>query len=134
MAREQDKVYDTDRLETTGTAQNGSNGTGTFPTDSASSARDAGLYDELDDEDGDDLDLLIDEDLNATDGDFRDENSEVGIREIPMSDLETEPGRLSSPEMADLSSPGEVDIEELDEHALDLTDLPADARLDPLEE
>ncbi len=136
MAREQDKIYDTDRLETTGAgAQDAADETRTFPVDSPSAARDAGLDDEIEDEDGDDLDLLLGEDdLNATDGDFRDDDSDPGFREIPMSDLNMAPSSLASPEMSDLNVPGEVDIEELDEHALDLTDLPADARLDPLEE
>lgn len=133
MAREQDKIYDTDRLETTGaSAQDPADETRAFPVDSPSSASDAGLDDEIEDEDGDDLDLMLDEDdLNATDSDF---SAAGGIREIPMSDLNLGSGGLASPEMSDLNVPGEIDIEELDEHALDLTDLPADARLDPLEE
>lgn len=57
-------------------------------------------------------------------------------REIPISDL---PGAqretlLQSPADADLNMPGEVDIEDLDSHSLDLTDLPEDAQLNPLEE
>ena len=136
MAREQDKTYDTDRLETTMPASgDAGDDTPAFPVDSASAARDAGLDDELQDEDGDNLDLLVDEDLNASDGDFDKLGTENGgIVEIPMSDLPGTPSGLGSPEMSDLNVPGEVDIEELDEHALDLTDLPADARLDPLEE
>ena len=102
MAREQDKIYDTDRLETTGAARPGAvDGKRMFPLDSPSSARDSGLDDELEDEDGDDLDLLVDEDLNATDGDFRDDDSDPGIHEISMCDLNMEPRRLSSPEMTD---------------------------------
>src|SRR5687767_5890177 len=57
----------------------------------------------------------------------------AGVREIPISDLADEfPARfLAAPELADLNTPGEIDIEELDE---DDADLPPDARLDPLEE
>ncbi|HVF10475.1 MAG TPA: hypothetical protein VNA16_06720 [Abditibacteriaceae bacterium] len=58
------------------------------------------------------------------------------IEEIPMSDLDDgmEDDFLMSPELADMNVPGEVDIEELDDDALDNTDLPEDARLDRLEE
>ena len=136
MAREQDRTYDTDRLETTMPgARDARDETPAFPPDSSSAASDAGLDDEVADEDGDNLDLLVDEDLNASDNDFDKLGTENGgIVEIPMSDLPGTPSSLGSPEMSDLNMPGEVDIEELDEHALDLTDLPADARLDPLEE
>ncbi len=89
------------------------------------------LDDELLEETGDDFELLED-DLNAADGEFE-EDAANGI-EIPISDIETEPEDLATPEMGDHNVPGEVDIEELDEHALDNTDLPADARLDPLED
>lgn len=56
-------------------------------------------------------------------------------REIPMTDVEDllPVSRVHSFELSDLSSPGDVDIEDLDESDLDDTDLPADARLDPLE-
>ena len=131
MAREQDKTYDTDRLETTVPAAP-LDDTRAFPVEAPTTARDAGLDDELLEEDGDVLEALPDEDLNASDGDFEDEMPNVV--EIPMSDLPSTYNGLGAPEMADLNVPGEVDIEELDEHALDLTDLPADARLDPLEE
>lgn len=138
MDRTQDKNYDTDRLETTSpVAARTADDTPNFPRDSATSASDAGLDDELLEEDGDDLDLLIDQDLeddlNEADSEF-DEEGTRGLLEIPMSDITEAPSGLNSPEMSDLNVPGEVDIEELDEHALDDTNLPADARLDPLED
>ena len=136
MAREQDKTYETDRLETAApqaaTVMDDLNDrTSNFRPDSPTSASDAGLDDELLEETGDDFELLED-DLNAADGEFEDDAAN-GI-EIPISDIETEPEDLATPEMGDHNVPGEVDIEELDEHALDDTDLPADARLDPLED
>lgn len=137
MAREQDKTYDTDRLETASAgAREAADDTPNFPLDSPSSARDAGLDDELMEETGDDVldDELMEDDLNAADGEFNEENGNPQGIEIPMSDIELEPDVLSAPEMSDLNVPGEIDIEELDEHALDNTDLPADARLDPIEE
>jgi hypothetical protein len=134
MPRAQDKSYDTDRLETALPASgDAADDTPNFPLDSPSSASDAGLDDELLDENGNDLDLLLEEDLNAADGEF-DDVPPNGIVEIPMSDIGGPAGDLAAPEMSDLNVPGEIDIEELDEHALDNTDLPADARLDPLEE
>lgn len=136
MAREQDKTYDTDKLETASPHANNdtagaNNYDSPFRPDSPSSARDAGLDDELLEETGDDSDLLED-DLNAADGEF--EDVVAHDLEIPITDMDTEPEQLTSPEMSDLNVPGEIDIEELDEHALDDTDLPADARLDPLED
>jgi hypothetical protein len=134
MARAQDKTYDTDRLETASpVAARIADATSNFAADSPTAARDAGLDDELLEEDGDDLDLLLEEDLNEADGEFEEDNPRSFV-EIPMSDLASAPSSLGSPEMSDLNVPGEVDIEELDEHALDNTTLPADARLDPLEE
>ena len=137
MAREQDKTYDTDRLETASAgAADAGDDTSNFPLDSPTSASDAGLDDALLDESGDDLAdaELLEDDLNAADGEFADENGNPNGIEIPMSDLDMEPDVLTAPEMSDLNVPGEIDIEELDEHALDNTDLPADARLDPIEE
>ena len=131
MNKEQDKIYSTDRLETTTFSPADNSDTSVFPDDSPTSASDAGLDDELLEENGDDLDLLED-DLNAADGEFEDDSA-LG-NEIPLSDIETEPSHLTSPEMTDNNVPGEIDIEELDEHALDNTDLPDDARLDPLED
>ena len=56
-------------------------------------------------------------------------------REIPMTDLNLPPddSGVHSPELADLNTPGEIDIEDLDEDAVNDA-LPPDARLDPLEE
>lgn len=56
-------------------------------------------------------------------------------REITMTDLfnESDESGLHSPVMSDLSAPGEIDIEELDENALADTNIPRDALLDPLE-
>ncbi|PQV64613.1 hypothetical protein B1R32_104106 [Abditibacterium utsteinense] len=56
-------------------------------------------------------------------------------REITMTDhmAGIEGGTLHSAEMDDLSAPGEIDIEELDEDALSDTDIPREALLDPLE-
>jgi hypothetical protein len=63
------------------------------------------------------------------------------IEEIPMSNVDIESmddpiklGIVRSPDDDAPNVPGDVDIEGLDEDALDLTDLPADARLDPLED
>lgn len=52
-------------------------------------------------------------------------------REIPITDLPDAPREtlVHSPELADMSSPGEVDIEDLDEDAA-YDALPPDARLD----
>ena len=57
-----------------------------------------------------------------------------GYQEILETDMEAESDDIHSPEHSDMNLPGEIDIEDLDEHALDNTDLPADARLDPLED
>jgi|GEM_PF-4451487 len=68
--------------------------------------------------------------------DTDDENTtEYTRREIPMSDLPTVPddAGVHSPELSDLNTPGEIDIEDLDEDAVSDA-LPPDARLDPLEE
>ena len=137
MAKEQDKTYDTDRLETAlSGAVGAADDTSNFPLDSPTSASDAGLDDALLEESGDDVAdaEMLEDDLNAADGEFDEENSGPRGIEIPMSDLDMAPDALTAPEMSDLNVPGEVDIEELDEHALDNTDLPADARLDPIEE
>jgi class 3 adenylate cyclase len=90
------------------------------PADSRSSAADAGLDDRawFEEDTDDDSDIV----------DF------ATPREIPMTDLESRSpaGTITSAELSDLNSPGDVDIEELDED--DLEDaLPPDARLDPLE-
>ena len=96
------------------------------PMSSSSTAQDSGLAQPILDADGNviDEDEILDED-NLDEGDRR---------EIPMTDWEDAPREdvVTSPEMADMSSPGEVDIEALDEDAVnDL--LPPDAQLDHLE-
>lgn len=61
--------------------------------------------------------------------------------EIPMADLDIESlddpvtqNTVRSPIMDAPDTPGQIDIEALGDHDLDGTDLPADARLDPIEE
>ena len=87
-------------------------------SDSPTSAADAGLTDTSADFDSD-----IDSDLDGADA-----------LEINMTDALSGGDRpeLHSPEMADLSSPGEIDMEELDDFTIEEA-LPPDARLDPLE-
>ncbi len=82
-------------------------------SDSATSADDAGLPDL-----GDDVNFDDDE----------------GPLEITMTDAISGGDRpeLHSPVDSDLSSPGEVDMEELDDFTIEEA-LPPDARLDPLE-
>lgn len=90
------------------------------PPESRSSAADAGL------DDGAWFELDTDDDSDAID--FQEP------REIPMTDLESRSpaSTITSAELSDLNTPGDVDIEELDDD--DLEDvLPPDARLDPLE-
>lgn len=64
-----------------------------------------------------------------------------GFREILESDLDeelTDGGRsrdhIHAPDMIASDTPGQIDIEDLDENALEGTGIPADALLDPLEE
>ncbi|RYX85538.1 hypothetical protein EON83_06135 [bacterium] len=87
--------------------------------DSPTSAADAGLTDESADFDSD------------IDSDF--EEGEAP-REINMTDVLSQGDRpeLHSSEYADMSAPGEIDIEELDDFVVEEA-LPPDARLDPLE-
>ena len=61
-------------------------------------------------------------------------DSEGKPQEINMTDLAAGrgPGSLEAPELSDLNAPGEIDIEELDDHDLDNTSLPPEARLNPL--
>jgi hypothetical protein len=101
-------IRDSDNLEGATPLQ------GDVPADSPSSFADAGLVENPE---------LLDE--NFEDG--------PRSREINMTDLfnESDQEGLHSPVMSDLSAPGEVDIEELDEDAL--ADTPRDALLDPLE-
>ena len=107
-----------------------------FPDDSASTESDAGVIDVIDESDSD-----IDEydDLDSTDLD-KDLPSSPN-EEIPSGNLDIESlddpltrDRVRSPDMDAPDTPGEIDIEALGEDDLDLTDLPDDARLDPLEE
>ncbi|MDQ3814954.1 MAG: hypothetical protein M3347_13500 [Armatimonadota bacterium] len=135
MAKEQDKRVDSDALESVTPAPppEAREPRDVFPADSPSSERDAGLDDELLEEDGGDPDL-IEDDLNGHDRDFNDNAPPSEIQEIPIADLAPIRDELESPELADLNVPGEIDIEELDDDALDNTDLPPDARLDPIEE
>lgn len=106
-----DRIHETDLLEsmTPGVVDK---------ADSASSAADAGLIDPLFDADTD-MDSEYDEAEEP--------------REIPMSDLDMDTPQLESNEMSDMSSPGEIDIDGLDEKAVEAL-LPPDARLDPLED
>lgn len=124
MSRERERSYGTDRLQTAmpaglpqGLSWNGSQPVVVLEELAGDEIR---LFDEL-----------PDVDLNASDVDFELAGE---IHEIPMSDAFGFDCGLSSPELGDSNLPGAIDIEELDEHALDFTSLPADARLDPLEE
>ena len=88
--------------------------------DSASSEDDAGLLR------APDIDRL----------DFGADDSVEEPMEITMTDYaasEQGSSTIASAEMDDLSAPGEIDIEGLDEDALSDTDIPREALLDPLE-
>ena len=98
------------------------------PADSPSSEVDAGLDDPVMDELDNGIGLEEDADL--------DENLPDGeIREISMTDLDDAPNEdiIHSPELSDMNIPGELDIEGLDEDALEDAGLPPDALLDRLE-
>lgn len=88
-------------------------------TDSASSQDDAGL---LEAPDIDQIDIGADDSLEEP-------------MEITMTDYAAGggAGSLESAVMDDMSAPGEIDIEALDEDALSDTDIPREALLDPLE-
>ena len=87
--------------------------------DSPSSQADAGLIDPT----RNDEETALDAEMDAA----------PPAPEIPMSDLNTPEPQLHSPVQSSMNAPGEINIEELDEDAVrDL--LPADARLDPLED
>jgi hypothetical protein len=75
------------------------------------------------------------QDLPLSDDVDNESSAEYARREIPMSDLPLAPddAGVHSPELSDLNTPGEIDIEDLDEDAVSDA-LPPDARLDPLEE
>ncbi len=128
----QDVIHgNTDTLESVARAAADSAGA---PRDSPSSAIDAGLDDETLDEAGfkNALTAGLEADIDD-DGEFDAEGDDS--EEIPFSDMHgAGPSRIHSGELDDMSSPGELDIEDLDEDALDDTNLPADARLDPLED
>ncbi|MDF2440319.1 MAG: hypothetical protein JWN98_1303 [Abditibacteriota bacterium] len=105
-----------------------------FPDDSPSSELDAGVLGSTDIEIDDDLDDFDSDDLDKGLPSSPDE-------EIPSANLDIEAlddpltrDTIRSPDMDAPDTPGEVDIEALDEDDLDLTDLPPDARLDPLED
>ncbi len=79
---------------------------------------------DLDDQSLDELEATPDEGLSTP-----------GFDVILASDLDDDGAhRIHSPELSAPDTPGEVDIEDLDEHDLDGTPLPPDARLDPIEE
>ncbi|MBW3635566.1 MAG: hypothetical protein KY445_03745 [Armatimonadetes bacterium] len=105
-------IRDSDNLEGATPLQND------VPAESPSSFADAGLVENAE---------LVD-----ADADF---DEAPRSREINMTDLlnPSDEEGLHSPVMSDLSAPGEIDIEELDEDALADTDIPRDALLDPLE-
>jgi hypothetical protein len=91
---------------------------------------DAGLDDELLDE------AEIGRTESAAPGEVgEDDSDEYSRREIPLTDLPDAPREefVHSRELGDENTPGDVDIEDLDEDAI-LDALPPDARLDPLEE
>lgn len=123
---EQDKVVSTDMLETV-SASNAS--TPDLPADSPTSEYDAGV---------DDVTLAeaeISEGDVPTAGEIVEDNAGPSRREIPMTDLPGAPREdaIHAPEMSDLNVPGEIDIEDIDEEAIEDA-LPPDARLDPLED
>ena len=119
---------DTDRLETVSAAHP----LNEDQTDSPSSEVDAGLDDPLIEDEG----RIETRQTSRGALDIDDELPPPPIEEIAMSDLDDgmDDDIIVSPELADMNVPGEVDIEELDEDALDGTDLPEDARLDRLED
>jgi hypothetical protein len=125
---EQDQNAPTDYLET---ISQSNPSTPDVPEDSPTSAFDAGLDDEQLDE------AQIEEmaDKSAPGEVLEDNESEYSRREIPITDLPDAPREtlVHSPVMADMSSPGEVDIEDLDQDAA-RNALPPDARLDRIEE
>lgn len=124
----QDKNLSTDYLET---ISQSNPSTPDVPEDSPTSAYDAGLDDEQLNE------AQIEEmaDTPAAGEVLEDNESEYSRREIPMTDLPDAPREdpVHSPVMADMSSPGEIDIEDLNEDAA-RDALPPDARLDKIEE
>ena len=124
----QDQNAPTDYLETISSSNPS---TPDLPEDSPTSAFDAGL----DDAQLDEAEIEEMADKPAPGEVLEDDEQEYSRREIPFTDLPDAPREslVHSPEMADMSSPGEVDIEDLDEDAA-YDALPPDARLDRIEE
>lgn len=123
----QDKLLPSDLMETFTPGEAAPDEIG---EDSPTTELDAGLDDELLDE------AEIGRSQNAAPGEVgEDDADEYSRREIPLTDLPDAPREdfIHSSELSDMNTPGEVDIEDLDEDAV--TDaLPPDARLDPLED
>lgn len=124
----QDQNAPTDYLET---ISQSNPSTPDVPEDSPTSAFDAGL----DDEQLDEAQIEGGTDKPAPGEILEDNEQEYSRQEIPMTDLPAAPREtlVHSPELADMSSPGEVDIEDLDEDAA-RDAIPPDARLDPIED
>lgn len=134
---------DSDTLETVTPATNHNPlDLGTLAPDSPTSQSDAGLDDAALEDIRSARQLADGADEDLTPEDLEDENLDGDLpsnpREITMTDLndglDLEDESVRTPEMSDFNVPGEVDIEELNDDALDDTDLPLDARLDPIEE
>ena len=129
MTDNQDKQRrDIDRMETVSAAHP----LNEDQTDSPSSEVDAGLDDPLIEDEG----RIETRQISRGALDIDDDLPPPPFEEIAMSDLDEgiDDDIIVSPELADMNVPGEVDIEGLDDDALDGTDLPEDARLDRLED
>lgn len=78
---------------------------------------------------------LDDQTLEETEIETDDDLSTSGFDVVLQSDLADDGAhRIHSPELSAPDTPGEIDIEDLDESDLDGTPLPDDARLDPIED
>jgi hypothetical protein len=128
---EQDQILPTDVLETLSAAHPDVDD---VPSDSPTSEFDAGLDDVALGEAEIGSDTGIGTDF-PTPGEVSEDDAGVSRREIPMTDLPGAPREdfVHVPEMSDMNVPGEIDIEDLDEEAIEDA-LPPDARLDPLED
>ena len=96
--------------------------------DDLRSALDADVDDEI-------LESDLDEELPEQE-DISTGLSRPGFEVVLQSDMdgdEEETNSIHTSDMVAPDAPGQVDIEDLPDDALDDTDLPADARLDPLE-
>ena len=116
--------------------------------ESTSTNRDAGLLgddvvDTFDAESSEEFDAQIESELmdEFSTSDLDENFADADVLEIPMSQLDIEGlddpvtrATLRSPDMDAPDTPGQIDIEALGDFDLDDTDLPADARLDPIEE